>query len=74
MDVVQTLRSHRHQLEGEIARIDRAIAILGNGSTPRTQARSSNGRHMSAAARRRIGAGVRRAHRLKNGKAVKGAK
>ena len=60
--VVKQLRSHRSELATELDHLDQAIAILSNGAEGRHPVTVRH-RHMSLAARRRIGAGVRRARR-----------
>jgi len=70
--VVKVLRAHRQELQTEVDRVDAALAILVK--TTKHGTTHGGTRRMSAAARARIGRGVRRAHRLRNGKAVKGAK
>lgn len=67
-DVISTLKSRRNELALELGRIDKAIAILSNGSniisgngsrrTPRTHAIT---KPMSAAMKAKIGRGVRKA-------------
>jgi hypothetical protein len=66
-NVVSTLKSRRNELALELGRIDKAIAILSNGSgsvsgnggnpTPR----SATTKPMSAAMKAKIGRGVRKA-------------
>jgi hypothetical protein len=67
-NVVSTLKSRRNELALELGRIDKAIAILSNGSggvsgnggspTPRLHATT---KPMSAAMKAKIGRGVRKA-------------
>jgi hypothetical protein len=65
-NVVSTLKSRRTELAIELGRIDKAIAILSNGSsmngngsdgTPRSHATT---KPMSAAMKAKIGRGVRK--------------
>jgi hypothetical protein len=73
-DVISTLKSRRTELALELGRIDKAIAILSNGSTgasangKATRARVS--KQMSAAMKARIGRGVRRAFLQRKREAV----
>jgi hypothetical protein len=66
-NVVSTLKSRRNELAIELGRIDKAIAILSNGSsmngngsdrTPRSHATT---KPMLAAMKAKIGRGVRKA-------------
>jgi hypothetical protein len=61
-DVISTLKSRRGELALELGRIDKAIAILsnGSGSSKATRARAT-GKPMSAAMKAKIGRGVRKA-------------
>jgi hypothetical protein len=64
-DVISTLESRRNELALELGRIDKAIAILSNGSGgfsangKATPARAS--KPMSASMKAKIGRGVRKA-------------
>ena len=74
-DVISTLKSRRNELALELGRIDKAIAILSNGS----DGSSANGRAthtraskpMSAAMKAKIGRGVRKAFLQRNREAGK---
>ena len=74
-DVISTLKSRRNELALELGRIDKAIAILSNGSAgagangTATRARVSN--PMSAAMKAKIGRGVRKAFLLRKREAAK---
>ena len=74
-DVISTLKSRRNELALELGRIDKAIAILSNGSggssayTSATPARVSN--PMSAAMKAKIGRGVRKAFLQRKRQATK---
>jgi hypothetical protein len=65
-DIISTLKSKRSELALELGRIDKAIAILSNGSGGNggsgkaTRARAT-GRPMSAAMKAKIRRGVRKA-------------
>jgi hypothetical protein len=74
-DVISTLKSRRNELALELGRIDKAIAILSNG----TAAASANGtatparvsKPMSAAMKARISRGVRKAFLQRKREAAK---
>jgi hypothetical protein len=75
-DVISTLKSRRNELAFELSRIDKAIAILSNGSS----GSSTNGnatrayvasKPMSAAMKAKIGRGVRKALLQRKREAVK---
>lgn len=65
MNVVSTLKSRRNELVLELGRIDKAIAILSNGSGGSSAngkvAPSGISKPMSAAMKAKIGRGVRKA-------------
>jgi hypothetical protein len=73
-NVVSTLKSRRNELALELGRIDKAIAILSNGS-----AASANGKvtrahvskPMSAAMKTKIGRGVQKAFLQRKREAAK---
>ena len=63
-DVISTLKSRRNELALELGRIDKAIAILANGSGSSANGTSAPARiskPMSAAMKVKIGRGVRKA-------------
>jgi hypothetical protein len=61
-DVISTLKSRRNELALELGRIDKAIAILSNGSSANGKAtRARVSKPMSAAMKAKIGRGVRKA-------------
>jgi len=63
-DVISTLKSRRTELALELGRIDKAIAILSNGSGATTNGKGTRAqvsKPMSAAMKAKIGRGVRRA-------------
>jgi hypothetical protein len=64
-DVISTLKSRRNELALELGRIDKAIAILSNGSgasaNGKTTRAAATGKPMSAAMKAKIGRGVRKA-------------
>jgi hypothetical protein len=76
-DVISTLKSRRNELALELVRIDKAIAILSNGSsvvsgngigrTPRSRATA---KPMSAAMKAKISRGVRKAFLQRKGEAA----
>jgi hypothetical protein len=74
-DVISTLKSRRNELAVELGRIDKAIAILSNGSDgssangKATRARVS--KPMSAAMKAKIGRGVRKAFLQRKGETAK---
>jgi hypothetical protein len=74
-DVISTLKSRRTELALELGRIDKAIAILsdgsgtsGNGNATRAYAAS---KPMSAAMKAKIGRGVRKAFLQRKREAAK---
>jgi hypothetical protein len=73
--VISTLKSRRNELAFELGRIDKAIAILSNGSggnTGRDKAtRARVSKPMSAAMKAKIGRGVRRAFLQRKREAAK---
>jgi hypothetical protein len=65
-DVISTLKSRRSELALELGRIDKAIAILSNGSSGgsgsgKATRAPATGKPMSAAMKAKIGRGVRKA-------------
>jgi hypothetical protein len=73
-DVISTLKSRRNELTLELGRIDKAIAILSNGSVGSanhkvTRARVS--KPMSAAMKAKISRGVRKAFLQRKREAAK---
>jgi hypothetical protein len=73
-DVISTLKSRRGELALELGRIDKAIAILSNGSgaSARGKAtRAQKSKTMSAAMKAKIGRGVRRAFLQRKREAAK---
>jgi hypothetical protein len=64
-DVISTLKSRRNELALELGRIDKAIAILSNGSGGNTGREKVThvrvSKPMSAAMKAKIGRGVRKA-------------
>ena len=65
-DVISTLKSRRSELAVELGRIDKAIAILSNGSRGSSESGKATrvratGKPMSAAMKAKIGRGVRKA-------------
>jgi hypothetical protein len=64
-DVISTLKSRRNELTLELGRIDKAIAILSNGSDGSSAngsgTRTRASKPMSAAMKAKIGRGVRKA-------------
>jgi hypothetical protein len=63
-DVIATLKSRRNELAFELGRIDKAIAILSNGSGASANGNKTRGRvakTMSAAMKAKISRGVRKA-------------
>lgn len=73
-DVISTLKSRRNELTLELGRIDKAIAILSNGSGASANgkvARTRVSKPMSAAMKAKIGRGVRKAFLLRKREAVK---
>jgi hypothetical protein len=67
-DVISTLKSRRAELALELGRIDKAIAILSNGSEGTTGHLS---KPMSAAMKAKIGRGVRKAFLQRKREAAK---
>jgi hypothetical protein len=75
-DVISTLRSRRNELALELGRIDKAIAILSNGSSGssvngRATRAPATGKPMSAAMKAKIGRGVRKAFLQRKREAAK---
>jgi hypothetical protein len=74
-DVISTLKSMRNELALELGRIDKAIAILSNGSAGAsangTATRERVVKPMSAAMKARIGRGVRKAFLQRKREAAK---
>ena len=75
MNVISTLKSRRTELALELGRIDKAIAILSNGSAGAsanvTATRARVAKPMSAAMKARIGRGVRKAFLQRKRQAAK---
>jgi hypothetical protein len=72
-DVISTLKSRRNELAFELGRIDKAIAILSNGSgaSAGKETRARVAKPMSAAMKAKIGRGVRRAFLQRKREAAK---
>ena len=73
-DVISTLKSRRNELASELGRIDKAIAILSNGSGASangTATRARLSKPMSAAMKAKIGRGVRKAFLQRKREAAK---
>jgi hypothetical protein len=73
-DVMSTLKSRRNELAFELGRIDKAIAILSNGSSVSANGkgtRASISKPMSAAMKAKIGRGVRKAFLQRKREAAK---
>jgi hypothetical protein len=73
-DVISTLKSRRNELALELGRIDKAIAILSNGSGSSGIAKATRApvsKPMSAAMKAKIGRGVRRAFLQRKREAAK---
>ncbi len=74
-DVISTLKSRRSELVRELGLVDKAIAILSNGSAGAsangTATRARVTKPMSAAMKARIGRGVRRAFLQRKREAAK---
>ena len=74
-DVISTLKSRRNELALELGRIDKAIAILSNGSAGAnangTATRARVPKPMSAAMKAKIGQGVRKAFLQRKREAAK---
>jgi hypothetical protein len=74
-DVISTLKSRRNELALELGRIDKAIAILSNGSAGAsangTATRIRVSKPMSAAMKAKIGRGVRKAFLQRKREAAK---
>ena len=74
-DVMSTLKSRRNELALELGRIDKAIAILSNGSAGAsangTAMRARVSKPMSAAMKAKIGRGVRKAFLQRKREAAK---
>jgi hypothetical protein len=73
-DVISTLKSRRNELALELGRIDKAIAILSNGSGVSANGkatRAATGKSMSAAMKAKIGRGVRKAFLQRKREAAK---
>jgi len=74
-DVISTLKSRRNELALELGRIDKAIAILSNGSAGAsangTATRARVSKPMSAAMKAKIGRGVRKAFLQRKREAAK---
>ena len=74
-DVISTLKSRRNELALELGRIDKAIAILSNGSAGASAngevARARVSKPMSAAMKAKIGRGVRKAFLQRKREAAK---
>lgn len=74
MEVLELLQEERSKLAEQLTAIDRAIDALNGTGVRRSVHRRRTARRithprrtMSLAVRKRIGAGVRKAHRQKNG-------
>ena len=73
-DVIAGLKSRRNELALELGRIDKAIAILSNGSGASANGEASHphvSKPMSAAMKARIGRGVRKAFLQRKREAAK---
>ena len=74
-DVISTLKSRRNELALELGRIDKAIAILSNGSAGASAnggaTRTRVSKPMSAAMKAKIGRGVRKAFLQRKREAAK---
>jgi hypothetical protein len=74
-DVISTLKNRRSELARELGRIDKAIAILSNGSgDSRAYGKATHARiskPMSAAMKAKIGRGVRKAFLQRKREAAK---
>jgi hypothetical protein len=74
-DVISTLKSRRNELALELGRIDKAIAILSNGSSSSVHGKATRtaatGKPMSAAMKAKIGRGVRKAFLQRKREAAK---
>jgi hypothetical protein len=74
-DVISTLKSRRNELALELGRIDKAIAILSNGSGGSSAnggaTRTRVSKPMSAAMKTKIGRGVRKAFLQRKREAAK---
>jgi hypothetical protein len=73
-NVVSTLKSRRNELALELGRIDKAIAILSNGSGATTNGEGTRARvskPMSTAMKAKIGRGVRKAFLQRKREAAK---
>jgi hypothetical protein len=73
-DVISTLKSRRNELAFELGRIDKAIAILSNGSGASANGKTTRARvskPMSAALKAKIGRGVRKAFLQRKSEAAK---
>jgi hypothetical protein len=73
-DVISTLKSRRNELALELGRIDKAIAILSNGSGASANDKATRAhvsKPMSAAIKARIGRGVRKAFLQRKREAAK---
>jgi hypothetical protein len=73
-DVISTLKSRRSELAGELGRIDKAIAILSNGSGSSANGGATRTRvsmPMSAAMKAKISRGVRKAFLQRKREATK---
>jgi hypothetical protein len=73
-DVISKLKSRRNELALELGRIDKAIAILSNGSGASTNGKATRAhvsKPMSAAMKAKISRGVRRAFLQRKREAAK---
>ena len=73
-NVVSTLKSRRNELALELGRIDKAIAILSNGSGATTNGEGTRARvskPMSTAMKAKIGRGIRKAFLQRKREAAK---
>jgi hypothetical protein len=73
-NVVSTLKSRRNELALELGRIDKAIAILSNGSGASANGKATRAhvsKPMSAAMKTKIGRGVRKAFLQRKREAAK---
>jgi hypothetical protein len=73
-NVVSTLKSRRNELALELGRIDKAIAILSNGSGASANGKATRvhvSKPMSAAMKTKIGRGVRKAFLQRKREAAK---
>ena len=76
-DVISTLKSRRNELALELGRIDKAIAILSNGSDGSNANANGKPTHahvskpMSASMKAKIGRGVRKAFLQRKREAAK---